>query len=76
MSDIPTKTYSRSFLHELIADIEAEQAEATTEESSAVQPVFVMMEARPTRSRVTSHRRHASGASVSRLIRHGRMEQR
>ena len=29
-------------------------------------------EARPTRSRVTSYRRHASGASVSCLTRHGR----
>ena len=30
-----------------------------------------MNEARPTRSRVTSYRRHASGASVSCLTRHG-----
>ena len=37
MSDIPTKTYPPSFLHALIADHEAAQAGATTEESSAVE---------------------------------------
>ena len=76
MSDIPTKTYPPSFLHALIADHEAERAGARSEESSAVQPVFVMRDARPTRSSVTSHRRHASGASVSCLTRHGRIKQR
>jgi len=34
MSDTPTKTYPPSFLRALIADIEAEQAEATPEETT------------------------------------------
>jgi hypothetical protein len=37
MSDIPTKTYPPSFLRAMIADHEAEQAEATPEASSAAE---------------------------------------
>ena len=37
MSDIPTKTYPPEVLHATIADVEAEQAGATPEESSAVE---------------------------------------
>jgi hypothetical protein len=37
MSDIPTKTYPPEFLEAMIVDHEAQQAGATTEDSSAVQ---------------------------------------
>lgn len=37
MSDLPVKTYPPEFLQAMIADHEAEQAGATTEDSSAVE---------------------------------------